>query len=379
MRFRHVGLTAAFGAAFALHGCSAPEQAEVAEQSTVYVPVSARQVPALEEPAQRYVLPVEESIVGYLPGGGIGNPGRFKIAALPGDRVAAIDLLDGTLSILERSAGLPATRPRTEPLPGLTGIALTVGAGGEHVMLGTGGPPGLVAIGFDNSIAASAPLPGTPWKLEAVGDGTFVAVLMETGFVGRFAASGDELAHYTVFGIPDGDIGGEVHLWPQQDFVVSGEMLYVTTAETYEITAFSIDGQAQWVVRHDAERLPIPEHLSGQTMGRDRRAGRAAGATIDAEYADVRFPEFYPSLARINTDAASRLYVFPYVVESDAGRYPVDVYDVDGNVLVAGWLPFQGWDAQAGNSVYRVEARDGNRAIVRYELTLPNAGTAAAQ
>lgn len=75
------------------------------------------------------------------------------------------------------------------------------------------------------------------------------------------------------------------------------------------------------------------------------------------------------------------LYVFPYVIDENPDRYPVDVYDAAGTLIVSGWLPFQGWDAFAGDSVYRIETRGDMTVVVRYELDLQTAlaGTAAGQ
>ena len=71
------------------------------------------------------------------------------------------------------------------------------------------------------------------------------------------------------------------------------------------------------------------------------------------------------------------------LVRGGGGRDPENAVEVEGpdGVTETGLvlLPFQGWDAQSDHAVFRVETRDGRRAIVRYELTLPTPGTAAAQ
>ena len=116
--------------------------------------------------------------------------------------------------------------------------------------------------------------------------------------------------------------------------------------------------------------MPIPEHLVAKTIGRTARVGRTMAANLTND-ADVVWPDPFPSLADIETDGQVRLFVFPYVVGADVAEFPVDVYSPNGELMVNGRLPFQGWDAHISEQVFRAEQRAGRSVIVRYRLQLP--------
>jgi len=310
-----------------------------------------------------------------------GQPNQFQIAADRTGHVFAIEAYDGGLRGFD-AAGTPRVWSASgEETLSLTPAPMAIGAYGDNLFVANAYPGRLRLIAPSGEILGDLELESSPWKTTGLGDETFVAMQLETGVVGRYALDGSEIARYTVFQFPEEQLGGDPHLWPHQDFVVGRERIYVTTAETHQVTAFDIDGNNVWVLEGETERVPIPENVSGKTLGRSRRAGRAAGSTLDTEYAQVKWPEFYPALARIATDAQDRLYVFPYILDQNLDRYPVDVYDASGAQILRGWLPFQGWDAFSADAVYRIEERDGAVVVVRYELDLQAApiGASAGQ
>lgn len=165
-------------------------------------------------------------------------------------------------------------------------------------------------------------------------------------------------------------------VWPRPDAVITADgRLYTTAAADYDVQAIEADGSFAWVLRVPWPRLPLGEEAR-RTIERTQRAGRAMGANVGEGGSG---PTALPALAGIEVDGRGRLYVFPFVDGPDAGgRFPVDVYDVAGTRLAAGWLPFQGWAAQANDVVYRLEtAADGSTVIVRYTLPETLAGAAA--
>ena len=371
--------TAVVGLALVLAGCSSEQTAVEDGGVEVYVPGSTPVVRATLGDDSRQVLGSSETVLLTLGTAVADSATQHQLAVDRSGDVFILDVFAGSLS---------GYGPDGDPLPGIGSVAdglvldpapLTIGTVSDTVVLGNAFPGRLRRVTRAGEIVADVELSVSPWRPHGLSDETFVALEFETGVVGRYDVNGNELARYTVFKFREGELGGDLDLWAQQTFAVGTDRVYVTTAETHQVSAYGLDGESTWVLEGTAERTAIPDNISGRTLGRSRRAGRAAGATLDTDYADVIWPEFYPALKTIATDADGRLYVFPYVIEANPALYPVDVYDADGNEIVRGWLPFQGWDAHSGNSVYRVETRDGMNVVVRYELTLPSPGTAAAQ
>ena len=256
-------------------------------------------------------------------------------------------------------------------------------------------PPGsLVTIGARHDglvIAQLSPDPSEPGRLSTfASDGTYlrgvetapgivfphpirdertVARELSTGVLSLVAEDGSVVGRFTVFKAPEQDRAGDIHLWPKEAFVVGGDRVYATASAIYEVAAFDLNADVVWVLEAPWPREPIPEHLVAKTTGRAERVGRTMAANL-AEDADAIWPDYFPALAGIETDDQGRLFVFPYVVDADATEFPVDVYSPDGELVVNGILPFQGWDAHRGEHVFRVEQRAGRSVIVRYQLLL---------
>ncbi len=122
-------------------------------------------------------------------------------------------------------------------------------------------------------------------------------------------------------------------------------------------------------------RVELTDEAIGRSLERTRRAGRAMGENVRGAR-DAEFPGYLPALAEIAVDGEGRRYVFPYVEDpGTGGRYPVDVYDSQGRLLLNGSLPFQGWDAHHGMTVFRIENDVvGNTArIDSFQIELPAA------
>ncbi len=361
------------GLALVTAGCGGSTESATQDAFDVYVPSGTPVVREIGAAGPRTPVELSESVVLVLGDGG-GKSGLLRIAANDEGRLLVIDLLDGYLRAFD-STGAPEVWDDTgSEILDLESPPVGIGWLDRRLLLTNGYPGRLRVVAPSGEIISDAELSTSPWDPVGLGDGTFVALELETGVVGRYDADFKEIARYTLLEFPQEDLRGEARLWPHQGFVVGRQRVYVTTAENYQVAAFGVGGENLWVLEGEAERVPIPEHVSGRTLGRSRRAGRAAGATIDAEYANAKWPEFYPALASIGTDAQDRLFVFPFVVEENPTRYPVDVYDSAGQPIIRGWLPFQGWDATGQDAVYRIEMRDGLFVVVRYEIKIPEGG-----
>lgn len=182
---------------------------------------------------------------------------------------------------------------------------------------------------------------------------------------------GEELARIALLPreAPESD-----HIFPRSSFDVAGETIFVTTGEAYQVHAFRADGEHLWALRVPWPRQPVTDEMIGRSMERSRRAGRAMGENVRGDR-DLEFPDHLPAVARLAMDGRGRLFVFPYVENLDeTNEYPVDVYDVDGRLLLNGTLPFQGWDASFDDEVFRFvnDAGTGTGRITRYRLTLPD-------
>ena len=385
MRFSHripILLGSASLLVLTVAGCNGGTGSDAPGDFDVYVPSATPVLRVVGVDVDRAPLGLSEALVIEIGSATTGQPNQFKIAADSNGRVFALDVVDGALRSFD-STGEPIVwaETGTEALE-FDQAPLGLGTNQGDVLLTNAYPGRLRLIDSIGDVLGDRELDGSPFEPTRLDDDTFVAMLLETGVVGRYSLEGDEIARYTVFQFPEEKLGGEARLWPHHGFAAGRGRVYVTTADTHQVTAFDIDGGSAWVLEGDVERIPIPEHISGKTLGRSRRAGRAAGGTIDTEYAQVKWPDFYPALAKIATDAQDRLYVFPYVIEENPERYPVDVYDATGAPITRGWLPFQGWDAFAGDAVYRIEKRGDMTVAVRYELDLQQTnlpGAAAGQ
>jgi len=184
-----------------------------------------------------------------------------------------------------------------------------------------------------------------------------------------FSFEGQEQARYAI--LPTDLNPEEETVWPRPLVAVSRDgTVYATTASTYQLNVYAPDGAVRWVLQVEWPRAPVSE-AARRTVERTQRAGRALGANVrDGEQLPA-VPDLLPALASIEVDGRDRVYVFP-LVEGSSDRYPVDVYDSEGQRITAGWLPFQNWDAQSDGAVYRIEtdADTGETVVVRYRLQI---------
>ncbi|HJO05175.1 MAG TPA: hypothetical protein QGG47_14505 [Acidobacteriota bacterium] len=298
----------------------------------------------------------------------VGSEGRFftydTLADVSLRALSAEGVADGDWSLAE--AELDAA-----PLDGL----ITIGASGDRLAIAQwsadlSAPGRLSVFAPDGSrFRAVETVAGVAFP-HPLGDGRTVIYELYGGVLALIAEDGSEAARFTVFPRPEGRRAGPSHLWPKEAFAVGGDRVYATAGATYEVVAFDLNTDVAWVLDAPWSRIPIPEHMVAKTNGRTERAGRAMAANL-AEDADVIWPDHFPALAGIETDDRGRLFVFPFVVDTQATEFPVDVYSRDGELIGNGTLPFQGWDAYRGEHVYRVEHRSGRTVIVRYRLQLP--------
>lgn len=209
-------------------------------------------------------------------------------------------------------------------------------------------------------------------------DGTLVAKVMGFGplpeTLSALSATGQEIVRFTE--LPELNAGAMDRetrdLWSDNVVAAAGDRVYVAATDSYEVLAFEPGGEPLWAVRARWPREAIPEELIQRSLERTRRAGRAMRSTVVAGMDRGSWPDYFPALANIEVDGHGRLYVFPFVRNAtEFGQFPVDVYTPDGILIVHGMLPFQGWEAQLSDCVYRIEEVDGAARIRRYGLAMP--------
>lgn len=209
-------------------------------------------------------------------------------------------------------------------------------------------------------------------------DGTLVAKVMSFGplpeTLSALSVAGQEIVRFTELPVVDaGAMDRETRdLWSDNVVAAAGNRIYVTSTDSYEVLAFESGGEPVWAVRAPWPRERIPEELIQRSLERTRRAGRAMRSTVVAGMDRGSWPDYFPALANIEVDGHGRLYVFPFVRNAeDSGQFPVDVYSPDGDLIVHGLLPFQRWDAQLSDCIYRIEEVDGETRIRRYGIAMP--------
>lgn len=289
---------------------------------------------------------------------------RYHLAVTRGGTIAALDIVTADLALFDADGNRIARskEPAVEEPLGINTAA-----------------DGLVVYGTDRMAILDArgrlmrevSPPHPLFTACGLPDGSFVGLEFETLTVVKLDPDGSNSQALTV--VPrsmDLAIPFARNLYPREEIVVGGDVIYVTAAAEYEVAAFSLDGQGRWLLRVPWIRQSIPDSAISLVLGRTRRAGRAMGTSIDEEATD--WPTEYPAIAGIDADAQGRLYVFPHVGDSkERASYPVDVYGPDGNLIANAKLPFQGWDASSSDYVYRAEARGGRMYVVKYRIELP--------
>lgn len=152
-------------------------------------------------------------------------------------------------------------------------------------------------------------------------------------------------------------------------------LVYVTQASEYQVHAFDAQASPRWALRTAWERTNVTQ------SDRERAVLRSVGDT-PADSLAVQWPELNPALESVKgtqggrallVDGHGHLYVFPFVREPVEGRFPVDVYDADGERLFAGFIAINEWRDALGDYVYGLEAResDAEAVAVRYRLVEP--------
>lgn len=174
--------------------------------------------------------------------------------------------------------------------------------------------------------------------------------------------------------------------WNDRRLVVSTDPLrerfYLASRHEYSIVAFSASRhEPDWGLHVRMPDVPYP---------RERYDSEARTAMIwgdrhgIASFNQIDKPEFVPDLAIIPSlvDGHGHLYVFPDVDAAgvadapDAGakepeRKPVDIYDVDGQLLFTGWYRGPFWKAALGDFVYDIGIGDNIPVAKRMRLIEP--------
>ena len=240
-----------------------------------YVPSATPVVHVADTDAVRVPLGLSKSLVIEIGEGLAGQPNQFQIAVDSNGRVVTLDVIDGGLRRFEPS-GKPLvwTATNAEVLK-FDRAPLGLFNQGGDLLLTNAYPGRLRLVAKSGKLMSDLELENNPWKPSGLGDGTFVAMLLESGVVGRYSLDGTELARYTVAQLGEAKLGGDTRLWPHLDVAVGSETVYVTTAETYQVIAFDVEGGSRWVLQGDGQRIAIPEHISGKTLGRSRPSRRA--------------------------------------------------------------------------------------------------------
>lgn len=293
---------------------------------------------------------------------------RFRIAVTTQQVVMVLDLVAAAVTFLGPDGSIVAVLPAEEGLDPLGVTAI----GTDFLVWQFQGT--VVKLGADGRGVQQVVLPAALFRARGLPDGSFVGLEIQSGIVVGYSSDGVEQVRFVA--LPRGESAGflaDVEVRPNEDFVVGGDRLYATLAAEYEVGGFSLDGTPQWLLTVPWERLPIPEGVLPRPGGRTKRAGRAMSQNVDSDAAEVEWPTHYPALVAIEADGDGRLWVFPFIPDADtATAFPVDVYAPDGTLLLNATLPFQGWDAMVGDTVYRVEITNGHADLVEYRLELPS-------
>jgi hypothetical protein len=90
----------------------------------------------------------------------------------------------------------------------------------------------------------------------------------------------------------------------------------------------------------------------------------------------IAWPEYLPAIRKLEVDGAGKLYVFPYVYgfeEADGRDHPVQVFSVNGDLLLSGVIPDRDWLAAHRDYIYTREAdpSTGDPQVVRWKLVFP--------
>lgn len=151
-----------------------------------------------------------------------------------------------------------------------------------------------------------------------------------------------------------------------------GDVVYVASGVDYEVAAVRTDGTVAWVLRVPWVPLPFTEQDREYVRDSLERAG------MQLRPDGITWPDTLPALARIRSDGAGRLWVFPATfvtrepVDDDPVSIPADVYGSDGEPLANVTVTTSRWAWQTARDehVYgvRTSPTTGEWQVVRYRL-----------
>jgi len=120
--------------------------------------------------------------------------------------------------------------------------------------------------------------------------------------------------------------------------------IYITSADKYQILAFTKEGELRWALRVDWVNLPYPENEADRAANAIGAMARAIGEGPTIDSSSIFIPSHAPAIAQLRVDEMGRLYVFPWVRRWNASEpdfdewRPVDVYSREGELLFNGQI-----------------------------------------
>ena len=113
---------------------------------------------------------------------------------------------------------------------------------------------------------------------------------------------------------------------------VGSDRVYVGTAEEFEISVFSIDGQRVGSIREDIERIALDRTRRQAFIDATVEASRN-GERARPFYAGLEYPEFLPAYSNLLVDAEDNLWVQEYPDPASEQGSLWRVYSRDGALL----------------------------------------------
>ncbi len=220
-------------------------------------------------------------------------------------------------------------------------------------------------------------------------DGTFVestGMRVEDGsrrrIGGRYTRQGEELHRYfDLEGIPPRELPNtrdrsvlmgraiqdsiRLTLARPVSLESTGERLYATLYDQYEVLAMDLEGRPLWALRVAWPRPPFEQSFKESSRSRAER--------YEVDPDSLEFPELGVAVDRARVDGHGRLYVYPNVGDQpeDDPYQPIDVFSPEGELIAAGIGP-AGWVAAHGDHVYswRHDEETDDWYVIRHRLEL---------
>jgi hypothetical protein len=286
-------------------------------------------------------------------GGSGGGPGEFdrlaRITRAAGDTVLALDWTAGRITLFGPDGTLGRTVPTTIALPLgpvhriSDGSFIASVSGFSTSQLGGRIEPGLhrypvpmLRIGPDaGRVDTIGTFPGTEIHLQAEG-----------GFVGSPLAK-------------------DLH------YAVVGDLVYVATAEGFEVNVYEPDGTWVRSIRVPGLEVDVTDATMDSLRSQLRERAEARGALTPAyerTLAEMPVPETRPAHRAILVDAEHNLWVNEHRIDDLPERWAV--FDADGRALGALTLPEPLVPLYIGGGVILGRERDelGVESLVVYEI-----------